>query len=205
MKTFQEFLNEAYLILERNRYDDSHGFDRRLSPDERQHWEITYDGPREKKEIEKHYKSMGREVPYEPGHTKLYHKPTGITYEITHHRPENQNPRVSQRPEHYLTGRNQRTHGHKPSHEVQWYPAQMDTSDIPLGKRAGIARNAFRLWKSIQHRIPSGHLITNEPETKSLKKKYEKSAIGFGGTTPKSNKQYSAKIGNKLHPINRDT
>lgn len=203
MKTFQEFLDEAYLILEKNRYDDSFGFDRRLSPEERKHFEISYETPREKKHIEQHYQSLGREVPYEPGHTRIYHKPTGITYEIKHHRPENQNPRTKTKPEHFLQGKNKEIHGHQPSHETQWYPEEMDTSKHPLGKRIRIARNAEKVWKQIAHRFPSGHMITNEPDSKSLEGKYKKR--GFGNTTPQSNKQYAMKIGNKLHPINRDT
>lgn len=203
MKTFQQFLNEAYLILEKNRYDDSYGFNRHSSPAEKKHVEISYDGPREKKMLEKHYKSQGREVPYEPGHTTIYHKPSGITYEIRHHRPENENPKTKTRPEHFLTGKSKQIHGHKPSHEVQWYPQEMDTKDMPLSKRIGIARNAEKIWKQhVSHRLPAGHLITNEPDSESLKNKYQKR--GFGNTTPKSNKQYAAKIGNKLHPVQRD-
>lgn len=203
MKTFKEFLSEAYLILEKNRYDDSFGFDRRLSPDEKKRLEISYDGPREKKEIEKHYKSIGREVPYEPGHTTIYHKPSGITFEVRHHRPENQNPKVKERPESFLTGKNKKIHGHKSSHEVQWYPAEMETSHIPFSERVSKARNAERIWKNeILHRIPSGSLITNEPDSEKLKRGYQKR--GFGNTTSSSNKQYAARIGNRLHPINRD-
>jgi hypothetical protein len=199
MKTFSEFLEESYLVLERNRYDDSRGFDRRLSKDERDQLEITYSSPEDIKHVERHFKSMGRDVPYEPGHTTIHHKPSGITYEIRHHRSQNEDPKK------VLTGRSQKVHGHKERHELQWYPTnEIDTSHLPMGRRVKYARDAERVWhQHIFPRIPSGSLIINEPANEKLKKGYR--ARGFGNTTSQSNVQHAAKIGNKIHPVQHES
>jgi len=85
--------------------------------------------------------------------------------------------------------------------------------EMSRGDRIKTARNAKRVWdQHIQHRIPSGHLVSNEPdenpddnrrnpEKNTRASIYQKS--GFGKTN-RMGKQYSTKIGKKLHPVNDD-
>lgn len=187
-----------YSILEKKRqYDDGHGFDRSKHPD----LEIDYDRPRGK-----------TEDPGYPGYTRIKHKPSGIEYEIQHSKKHGNYNLSSD-----LKGKARKAHGHKPEHNVRWSHDRefgMSRGDkMSRGDRIKTARNAKRVWdKHIQHRIPSGHLVSNEPdenpddnrrnpEKNTRASIYQKS--GFGKTN-RMGKQYSTKIGKKLHPVNDD-
>lgn len=205
MKTFTQFLDEAYFILEKKRqYDDGHGFDRSKHPD----LEIDYDRPRGKND-------EGRELAQQGGYgyTRIKHKPSGIEYEVMHRNPQNKS---EDRPfSGNLKGKAKKAHGHKPEHNVRWdHDKPWNQRDkMTRGEKIKAARDAKRVWdKHIQNRIPSGHLVSNEPEENSDDSRrnpdkntrasiYRRS--GFGKTN-RSGMQYSTKIGNKLHPVNDD-
>lgn len=214
MKTFQQFIKEAYIIIERRKYDDeSHGFDRRLSKKEKEELELNYDTPSETKEGQRHARETNNPNPRH-GFTLIRHKPSGITFEVTHKVPENKDPTVSRYPHSHLGGKNKDIHGHKPNHDVQWYHQDFNSKDLPSHEKYKIARNAARVWsKHISHRIPSGHLVSNQPDDnyderrRNPEKNTRASAYrryGFGELSSKTGKQYAAKIGDKLHPINQD-
>jgi hypothetical protein len=116
-----------------------------------------------------------------------------------------------------LKGKARKAHGHKPEHNLRWSHdreiGMFRGDEMSRGDRIKTARNAKRVWdKHIQHRIPSGHLVSNEPddnpddnrrnpEKNTRASIYQKS--GFGKTN-QMGKQYSTKIGKKLHPVNDD-
>jgi hypothetical protein len=185
-------------ILEKKRqYDDGHGFDRSKHDD----LEIDYDRPRGKNQDQ----SIR-------GYTSIRHKPSGITYEINHDKKHGNYNMPSD-----LKGKARKSHGHKPEHNLRWSHdreiGMFRGDEMSRGDRIKTARNAKRVWdKHIQHRIPSGHLVSNEPddnpddnrrnpEKNTRASIYQKS--GFGKTN-QMGKQYSTKIGKKLHPVNDD-
>jgi hypothetical protein len=187
-----------YSILEKKRqYDDGHGFDRSKHDD----LEIDYDRPRGKNQDQ----SIR-------GYTSIRHKPSGITYEINHDKKHGNYNMPSD-----LKGKARKAHGHKPEHNLRWSHdreiGMFRGDEMSRGDRIKTARNAKRVWdKHIQHRIPSGHLVSNEPddnpddnrrnpEKNTRASIYQKS--GFGKTN-RMGKQYSTKIGKKLHPVNDD-
>ncbi len=187
-----------YSILEKKRqYDDGHGFDRSKHDD----LEIDYDRPRGKNQDQ----SIR-------GYTSIRHKPSGITYEINHDKKHGNYNMPSD-----LKGKARKAHGHKPEHNLRWSHdreiGMFRGDEMSRGDRIKTARNAKRVWdKHIQHRIPSGHLVSNDPddnpddnrrnpEKNTRASIYQKS--GFGKTN-RMGKQYSTKIGKKLHPVNDD-
>jgi len=201
MKTFKEFLEEAYTLLEKKRqYDDGHGFDRSKHPD----LEIDYDRPRGK--------NQNQSI---RGYTSIRHKPTGIRYEINHDKRHSSDDEYEHMYDAKLAGKARKAHGHKPEHNIRWdHDTHYNERDkMSKGEKLKTARNAKRVWdKHIAHRIPSGHLISNEPEENADDKRrdpdkntrasiYKKS--GFGKVN-RWGVQYSTKIGNKLHPVNDD-
>jgi len=197
MKSFTQFLEEAYFILEKKRqYDDGHGFDRSKHPD----LEIDYDRPRGK--------DQNKDI---RGYTRISHKPSGITYEINHDKKHGEYNLPSD-----LKGKARKAHGHKPEHDIRWDHSQSipgRSKEMTRGEKIRTARNAKRVWdKHIQHRIPSGHLVSNSPDdnyddNRRNQDKNTRASIyqrsGFGKTN-RMGKQYSTKIGKKLHPVNDD-
>lgn len=204
MKSFTQFLEEAYFILEKKRqYDDGHGFDRSKHPD----LEIDYDRPRGANDEGRERAKQGGY-----GYTRIKHKPSGIEYEVMHKNPQND----SERPfSGSLKGKAKKVHGHKPEHNIRWDHGKPwnERDKMTRGEKIKTARNAKRVWdQHIQHRIPSGHLVSNEPDENPDDKRrdpdkntrasiYKKS--GFGRTN-RMGAQYSAKIGNQFHPVNDD-
>jgi hypothetical protein len=201
MKTFHEFLEEAFTLLEKKRqYDDGHGFDRSKHPD----LEIDYDRPRGK--------NQNQSI---RGYTSIRHKPTGIRYEINHDKRHSSDDEYEHMYDAKLAGKARKAHGHKPEHNIRWdHDTHYNERDkMSKGEKLKTARNAKRVWdKHIAHRIPSGHLISNEPEENPDEKRrdpdkntrasiYKKS--GFGKVN-RWGVQYSTKIGNKFHPVHDD-
>lgn len=194
-KTFTQFLEEAYFILEKKRqYDDSHGFDR-TKHDE---LEIDYDRPQGK--------NQNTDV---RGYTRITHKPSGITYEINHDKKHGQYDTQAD-----LKGKAREIHGHKPEHNIRWeHNKSHKQNELSRGERIKIARNAKRVWSQhIQNRIPSGHLVSNDPdenydENRRNPDKNTRASIytksGFGQPN-RMGRQYSTKIGKKFHPVNDD-
>jgi len=200
MKSFTQFLEEVYFILEKKRqYDDGHGFDRSKHPD----LEIDYDRPRGKDQDQ----SIR-------GYTRIHHKPTGITYEINHDKPQ-RDSKVDSPFSGNLKGKAKKAHGHKPEHNIRWDHSKPwnERDKMTRGEKIRTARNAKRVWdKHIQQRIPSGHLVSNEPDenyddNRKTPDKNTRASIykksGFGKTN-RMGKQYSTKIGKKFHPVNDD-
>ena len=194
MKTFQEFIS----LCEKKKYDDrSYGFDRSNHDD----LEVDYDGPRDVKNSH----------PDILGYTSIKHKKTGITYEISHKKPENEDEYAKTAPHSHLSGKSKTTHGHKPVHDIRW---DHDKQNPSPSEKIKIARDAKRMWDNdIKHRIPSGHLASNEPSTNSDPSRrnpdkntrgsiYKKA--GFGEVGENSGKQYSAKIGKIFHPVHSE-
>jgi hypothetical protein len=200
MKSFQQFLEEAYFLLEKKKqYDDSHGFDRSKHPD----LEVKYDRPRGKDQ------NTDRR-----GSTTIHHKPSGVTYTVGHSKRHSSDDEYEHMYDAKLGGKARTAHGHKPEHNVSWAHSKINDQDkMSPGEKLRTARNAKRVWdKHVQHRIPSGHLVSNEPEENPDDKRrnpdkntrasiYKKS--GFG-KVDSWGKQYSTKIGKKFHPVHND-
>lgn len=202
MKTFNQFLEEAYLILEkRKQKDDSYGFDRTKHDD----LEIDYDRPRGKEE------SDGVD-----GYTSIIHRPSGIHYEITHKGPQNE--RTDKYSKMFgLKGAAQKAHGHKPEHDVRFSVRGIydNTSQLSKAKKIRIARNAEKVYNThIAPRIPSGHLVSNEPDVnhgedrrnpdRNTRAEIYKKRAKFGEVSQRTGKQYSTKVGKRFHPVNDD-
>jgi len=201
MKSLREFLEEAYLLLEKKRqHDASYGFDRSKHDD----LEIDYDRPRGK--------NQDKEV---PGYTRILHKPSGIEYEISHEKPQRERTdRFSKFSN--LKGAAAKAHGHKPEHSVRFsVRGNPDLDSMSMAEKMKIARNAEKVYKHhIQHRIPSGHLVSNEPdvnytegrrdEERNTRAELYKRKAKFGKLSQMTGKQYTTKVGKRFHPVNDD-
>ena len=202
MKTFKVFLEEAYIILERRKQrDDSYGFDRTPHKD----LEVDYDRPRGK-----------GPAPHEQGYTAIVHKPSNIRYEIDHRHPQNERTDKYSQMFSNLKGSAQKMHGHKPEHSVRFHiRGNADPSKMSKAEKMRVARNAEKVYKQhIASRIPSGHLVSNEPDVnygeerrnpdRNTRAELYQRRAKFGKVSQRSGKQYSVKIGKRFHPVNDD-
>ena len=202
MKTFKQFLDEAYLILEKKRqHDNSYGFDRSKHDD----LKIDYDRPRGK--------NQDKEV---HGYTSILHTPSGIHYEISHEKPQRERTSGLSRFQN-LQGAAAKAHGHKPEHSIRFsVRGNPDLDSMSMADKMKTARDAEKVYKDhIQHRIPSGHLASNEPdvnytegrrdEERNTRAELYKKKAKFGELGIVSGKQHTTKVGKRFHPVNDDT
>ena len=131
--------------------------------------------------------------------TDIHHKKSGITYSVIHTDGVDKKNKPDSK-----------MHDKKPNHSVSWWHDHGDKIDDK--KKRQIAKDAKHVYdKHVHHRIPSGHLVSNNPqpnyriqkgkikETNTRAKIYQRSGFGKLGKDRKT--QYSVKIGNKLHPV----
>ena len=195
MKTFREFLSE------KKKYDDkSYDFDRTPHKD----LDLSYDKPSD-------IRARPHALPAD--YTHIRHKKSGISYEIDHQPSYDSKHGYSR-----LHPNEVKTHGHKPAHHVNWsHDSWRHPELLSHGRRIKIARDAKRVWdEHIKDRIPSGHLVSNDPDTHSHApdnrrnpEKNTRASIyrkhGFGKEGEMSGRQYSAKIGRKFHPVRAES
>lgn len=174
MKTFKEFLEES-TRKKGERYDSRMNFDA-----DSKHPDI---------EVKKHDEHQ----------THIHHKPSGITYRISHYSKNYSSDKSDSK-----------IHDNKPHHSISWDHKHGD--ELSSDKKRKIARDAAHVFQNhVKNRIPSGHVVQNTPqknyriqndevkETNTRAKIYQRH--GFGKVGNDRSTQYSAKIGNKLHPV----
>lgn len=174
MKTFKQFIEES-TRKKGERYDSRMNFDA-----DSKHSEI---------EVKKHDEYT----------THIHHKPSGITYKIGHY-SKNYSPDKA----------DSKIHDNKPHHSISW--DHNHGNELSSDKKRRIARDAQNVFhKHVKHRIPAGHVVQNTPqknyriqdgevkETNTRARIYQRH--GFGAVGDGRSTQYSAKIGNKLHPV----
>jgi len=130
--------------------------------------------------------------------THIHHKKSGITYKVIH-----LDGTHGDKPD-------SKMHDKKPHHYVSWDHSH--GKNIDSKKKRQIAKDALHVFrKHVQHRVPSGHVVSNNPqknyrvqggevkETNTRAKLYQR--MGGGKVGEGRSTQYSVKIGNKMHPV----
>lgn len=170
MKTFKVFLEEANLIAERY-----------YAPNEKRPSGTTALEAAKKKGIKGDKlnkvkrgadnkevdtsKHPDYEIKSGEGYHYITHKPTGIEYTVQHFA---------------------NTRKGTPIHTMSWHHSS-DTSKMSPKQKTSLFRNALKIGKDLQHRLPHGSVVESQPEEdkKGNRRALAYSKLGLGEPTPK--------------------
>ncbi len=101
--------------------------------------------------------------------TKIYHKPSGVTYSISHHGKY---------------------------HNIAWNHTSGSPDSLSRKERINIARNAEHVWKNhVEPGFSPGHVLSNEPITNNGKKAREQVYSRYGFSSANKHGMQFAKVG----------
>lgn len=175
MKTFNQFIEES-VRRKGERYDASQGFDSYTK-----HPDLEITRRRDKRS------------------TTIHHKPSGLKFKIGHG-----DPKYSKYTDPDLQGT---IHSHKPTHEILVHHGR---KDLTPREKINLVRTGIDVYNNhIVPRVPSGSVVSGSPISNPSPNKPDKNAregiykkkANFGRKGPNKSKQYSVRIGNRMHPV----